>query len=401
MSISSYFNTFLSNIRLTPAQRKNLIDGHTTLRAKLSEDTKLKIVIVTTFLQGSYRRATALKDKNGKRADVDVIVVTNFDRHKVTPNQALEYFREFLDTHYPEQYEFQGRSISIKLPDVDMDLVITSAPSEVNQKMLGMESVTDTRSLEELGNDWRMTYDWTAPEKRFMWTSLMLESLRKSQEWKAESLYIPDRETKNWEETNPLEQIRWTRDKNKTTNSHYVNVVKALKWWRMGKLTNRKYPKGYPIEHMIGDCCPNDIKSVAEGVVKTLESILEIYSWNRLTEKTPELRDRGVISHNVWKRVSNSDFVNFYDHITNAAATARLAFDSEKVSDQIKYWSELFGDEFPSISEEDARNERLQEKSKLLESGRSTVNSRIQIVAGSSGVSVPKERNHYEIPSDL
>ncbi|MCF2489133.1 SMODS domain-containing nucleotidyltransferase [Dyadobacter sp. CY347] len=401
MNTSSYFNLFLSNIRLTPKQKKNLIEGHTTLRSSLAEDPKLKNVIVTTFLQGSYRRATALKDKNAKRADVDVVVVTNFDRNKVTPNQALEYFRAFLDIHYPGAYKFQGRSISITLPDVDMDLVITSAPSEVNQKVLGMESVTDTRNLEELGNDWRMTYEWTAPERRDAWTSSMFESLRKSEEWKAESLYIPDREKEDWEETNPLEQIRWTRDKNKATNSHYVNVVKALKWWRMGKLTNRKYPKGYPIEHMIGDCCPDDIKSVAEGVVKTLDKILATYRWNRLTEKTPELIDRGVTSHNVWKRVSDSDFINFYDHVKDAAATARLAFDSENVSDQIKYWRELFGEEFPPLSEEDARNERLQEKSKLLESGILTVNSKIQIVAGSHGLSVPKERNHYEITSDL
>jgi hypothetical protein len=58
MSTQVYFDKFLSNIRLTKSQRDDLITGHTTLRERLASDEELSKIIVSTFLQGSYRRAT-------------------------------------------------------------------------------------------------------------------------------------------------------------------------------------------------------------------------------------------------------------------------------------------------------------------------------------------------------
>ncbi len=81
-------------------------------------------------------------------------------------------------------------------------------------------------------------------------------------------LLIPDREAKKWIETNPLAQIQWTQRKNALCNSHYINVVKSLKWWQINNFHDGnlpKYPKGYPLEHIIGFCCPDDISSVAKG----------------------------------------------------------------------------------------------------------------------------------------
>lgn len=398
MSVTSYFNEFLSNIRLTKNQRDDLITGHTTLRDRLNADTDLSKIIVSTFLQGSYRRATAIKPKNGKRADVDIIVVTKLDRHTVSPKEAIDKFIAFVEKHYKGKYRIQGRSIGIELSYVDLDIVVTSAPSEVDQALLKSESVTTSLALEDLGNDWRLVKGWAEPTHRQYWTTLMAESVRAAAEWKTASLYIPDQDANCWVETNPLEQIRWTRDKNKATNSHYINVVKALKWWRICKLTDLKHPKGYPIEHMIGDCCPDGINSVAEGVVKTLEAIVKKYAWYRSIELTPTLSDRGVSSHNVWKRVSNADFIAFYDHVKAAAITARQAHDAELVSEAAQYWRQLFGSEFPVMSEEEARNERLAKKAQQLESGSASLGNRINIITGTTGVSVPRERNHYDDP---
>ena len=39
-------------------------------------------------------------------------------------------------------------------------------------------------------------------------------------------------EANEWQPTHPLETMKWTWDKNRRCNGHYVNVVKALKWWR-------------------------------------------------------------------------------------------------------------------------------------------------------------------------
>ena len=149
MSVNSYFNEFLSNIRLSDYQRKQLIDGHTTLRNRLNDDADLSKIIVSTFLQGSYRRATSVKPKDGKRADVDIIVVTNLDRYSTSPQEAINLFIPFVDKFYKGKYRIQGRSIGITLSYVDLDIVITSAPSEVDQKILKSESVTTMMSLED------------------------------------------------------------------------------------------------------------------------------------------------------------------------------------------------------------------------------------------------------------
>ncbi|UHG94597.1 SMODS domain-containing nucleotidyltransferase [Spirosoma oryzicola] len=401
MAITKYFNEFLSNIRLSKNQRDDLITGHSTLRDRLKNDADLSKIIVSTFLQGSYRRATAIKPKNGKRADVDIIVVTNLDRHSLTPQEAIDKFISFVEKHYKGKYRIQGRSIGIELSYVDLDIVVTSAPSEVEQAFLKSESVTTALALEDLGNDWRLVKSWAEPGHRQNWTSFMAESIRAAAEWKTASLYIPDQDANCWVETNPLEQIRWTRDKNKATYSHFVNVVKALKWWRLCRLIDLKHPKGYPIEHMIGDCCPDNITSVAEGVVKTLEAIVANYAWYRRLEVTPTLADRGVPSHNVWKRVSSKDFIAFYDFIVEAAKTARRAYDAELDCEKLREWRLLFGTEFPVMTEDEARNERLARKSQQLQAGTATLTSGITIIRNTSGVSVPRERDHYDDSSLL
>ena len=111
MKINSYFNDFLSNIRLTSSQKEDLKRGHKTLRDRLNTDDELKDIIISTFLQGSYRRSTAVRPLNGKRADVDVIVVANLDRNEITPQQTIEKFIPFVEKHYKGKYEIQGRSI--------------------------------------------------------------------------------------------------------------------------------------------------------------------------------------------------------------------------------------------------------------------------------------------------
>ena len=66
-TIPSYFKDFLSNIRLSDNQVDDLKTGHTTLRKRLKDDENLSKIIVSTFLQGSYKRSTAVKPKNGDK----------------------------------------------------------------------------------------------------------------------------------------------------------------------------------------------------------------------------------------------------------------------------------------------------------------------------------------------
>lgn len=53
-TVPSYFKDFLSNIRLSDNQVKDLKTGHTTLRRRLEEDETLSKIIIVL----SYREVT-------------------------------------------------------------------------------------------------------------------------------------------------------------------------------------------------------------------------------------------------------------------------------------------------------------------------------------------------------
>ena len=329
----------------------------------------LSPLIVSTFLQGSYRRATAVKPNNGKRADVDIIIVTNLNKDYFSPHEAIDKFIPFVEKYYKGKYEVQGRSIGIKLSYVHLDIVITSAPSETEKQHLASESVNAKATLEDV-EEWRFNKNWKDPS---LYNYKIYNTEAKSEpEWKSEPLWIPDKDAECWIETDPLEQIKWTRDKNKSTNLHYVNVVKAIKWWRILRLTDLKYPKGYPVEHMVGDCCPDGIQSVAEGVTKTLENIIDKYDMYRNIKETPNLPDRGVPNHNVWKRVSVDDFTIFYDYVKEYSRYARQALDATSIAESVEYWQKLFGSNFPDppTSKSDGGGYTKRESSTVISGGR-------------------------------
>jgi hypothetical protein len=255
-----------------------------------------------------------------RRSDVDIVVVTRLHENEYTPSQALECFRPFVQKHYKDQYRIQGRSIGIKQRHVDLDLVITSSPPE---QMMGILPEEIDKSLEE---------------------EALTEQLKKaarSTAWKEVPLRIPDREARCWQNTNPLAQLDWTREKNAATNGHYVNVVKAIKWWKYNRHPELEKPQGYPLERIVAACCPDGVSSVAEGVTRTLEEII-----TRFKDGKPILLDHGT-SLDVLHRVEPADFYKFYGLAAAAAKLARRASDADALEDSVALWRELFGEAFP------------------------------------------------------
>ena len=261
------------------------------------------------------------------------------------PHSAMKVFEPFLEKHYKGKYRYQGRSIGIELSYVDLDLVVTAAPSEEEEGCLTANAVVTEDSPEE-SDDWRLVPSWVAVENRSAATFNLLKEAKAQAEWQLSPLWIPNREAKVWEETHPLAQIQWTFGKNARTNRHYVNVVKAWKWWRRVHHPDGQ-PKGYPVEHLIGAGCPDGIKSVAAGVVQTLESFVNSYRAMAILKQTPFLGDHGVPAHNVWGRITGEEFATFHAQAAAAAATARAAYDAEDLKQSVLLWRKLFGNEFP------------------------------------------------------
>ena len=205
--LKSYFIDFLAKIRLSRDQVTELKEAHSELRDRLEKHETVSALVVSTFLQGSYKRSTIIRPAVDKKADVDVIVVTNIDRNIQTPEQAMRKFQGFLNSYYPGKWRLQGRSIGIELAAVELDVVITSAPSEIDQKALRFESIRSSASLEEAA-DLRLNEFWVSPERRGMLEaqSWMWKAAREP-EWKTEPLWIPDREAKCWQQTHPLSKF--------------------------------------------------------------------------------------------------------------------------------------------------------------------------------------------------
>lgn len=351
MELESDFATFLGEIRPTKSQKEDLQTGHKTLRARLAAYPALQSVVVSDFLQGSYRRVTAVRPKGDRRSDVDVIVVTKLSEAEYEPGPAMDVFKPFLEEHYKGKWRQQGRSFGIELTYVEMDLVVTSAPTEAEEGILKSESVTSDDDIEE-ARDWRLHKSWLglSSRDRLDARKLLLEA-KEQEEWKAVPLRIPDRDANKWEPTHPLEQIRWTRDKNAKTNRHFVNVVKAVKWWRLENYEEPKHPKGFPLERLIGECCPDGIQTMAEGVTRTLEAIVSMYAGVVQMGGKPVLPDYGVPEHDVFKRISAEDFKAFYDQAKSGAALARRALNSDDRVESGRLWRELLGSKFPEPPE--------------------------------------------------
>lgn len=347
MILKTDFRNFLENIRPTEAMRSDLQTGHKTLRDRLNADEELEDVLFSDFLQGSYRRYTAVRPKGEQRSDVDIIVVTKLDESEYVPSEAMDIFVPFLNRHYEDKWRRQGRSFGIELSYVELDLVITSAPSESEIGILQSDAVTTDENIEE-AKDWRLHPSWVASAHRQRpGASELLAEAGEEEEWKTEPLRIPDREAEEWDDTDPLEQIRWTRDKNASCNGHFVNVVKAIKWWRLENYEEPEHPKSFPLERLVGEHCPDGIDSVAEGVVETLETIVDEYKWTVRRGEKPELPDYGVPEHDVFSRITAEDFEDFYDQVKEGAVHARRALDSRDRTESGNLWRELFGSKFP------------------------------------------------------
>ncbi|MBU9816596.1 hypothetical protein J1781_17285 [Rahnella sp. C60] len=230
--------------------------------------------------------------------------------------------------------------------------MITAIPESGAEKshleqLYKSESVLTVNSLEEQ-SDWRLNRSW-APivDGLFESNRAQVEDAPAS-EWKAHPLVLPDREKNEWGRTHPLAQIRWTAEKNRLCNGHYINLVRAVKWWRQQNSEDLpKYPKGYPLEHLIGNALDNGTTSMAQGLVQLMDTFLSRWAAIYNQKSKPWLSDHGVAEHDVMARLAAEDFCSFYEGIAGAAEIARNALASQEPQESAELWRQLFGSKYP------------------------------------------------------
>lgn len=350
MKLETSFRVFLQEIALTDPEEKNLKKAHDDLKKNLkefSENSDFKELISTEFIQGSLKRKTCLKARPEKRSDIDVVIVTKLHEAEFSPQDAQAKFLPFVEKYYSGQYKPKGRCIGVTLDDcdTDLDIVITSNPTEAQLGFLKealFKNIDDLQNWE--GEELQKSLDKFYKVARLDGMVKLSES--NPEDWKIEPLRIPDKDAKQWQDTNPMAQVYWTIRKNQKCNNLFLPVVKSIKWMRESFGKFPEFPKGYTLEHIVGDCCPEGIVSIADGVTFTLEEIVNRYRPYIQREEVPVLNDRGV-NTNVLSRQKFSHFLEFYNRIAEAAVLARLALDADESHHSSKIWRELLGEEFP------------------------------------------------------
>lgn len=311
MNLSSYFTEFLAEIEPSKSYKDDQQAGHKTLRKRLAEDDDFGKIHVNTFLQGSYKRHTAIHP--GK--DVDIVVVTSLDPDSTEASAATQTLKTCLEKYYPGKVKAQNRSLNVELSYVTMDVVIAAS--------------RDLRSQNAFAN------------------LRGFESLEAAASWKAQPLQIPDRELQKWVDTHPKKQLEWTTDLNNASDGYFVPLVKMFKWWRKEAYSSPTYPKGYVLERLVGEVFDQSTRDDAEGFVQLLRNLVSTYDVYATLNVVPNLPDAGVPSHNVLARVSASDFKTFMGKVKSALSTAEEALASTDKAESAELWRKLFGSKFP------------------------------------------------------
>lgn len=326
MQLQSHFDRFRQATQPSEHQKAVMLREHTRLREFLDADRSLQGIMLGTFIQGSHRRATAIRGSEAHPCDVDIVAVTRLSRSASSARHAHDLFRPFLERNYKGRYSQGERSWCITVdPQVTIDLVPTAEPESPEV----VEAVRSTSIR-----------DWIAADDNPSGNAT-------ESDWnRALPLWIPDRRLEKWEHTHPILLIRWTAAKNARSNGRFTHVVRAIKWWKRHTEPSPEYPKGYPLEHMVAECCPNAITSIAEGITTTLETMASRFRDDALRRTTPQLPARGAPEVNVMRRIDGADFARFHGRAMVAAQAARRALNSTDEAESVRLWSGLLGPTF-------------------------------------------------------
>ncbi len=336
MNCNTNFNDFISKINVQQSIRDDLKKSYETLDKRLHDHPVGKHVI-TTFMQGSMARNTAVKAVGDDKADIDIVVVTDFiwtddinntDPNKKNPDQALDAFKDFLNKYYPGKWRKQGRSLGITMSDYSIDLVPTALPSNSMQQLLTEAFRKDTGYFSHFLDEDYMENNLT-------------QLIHKHSNWRDEYLMIPDRKAHKWDQTHPIAQIQWTNEKHKNTNKTFKKVVRAFKWWN-NNFVGLATIKSYPLEHFIG------VYVLDYNYLTLEEAIYEAFNAiSKVSIIKPKLPDIGVPEHDVFARVTQEDYEQFITQVRNAAKIASQAYYEQDKTESSKLWQKIFGNEFP------------------------------------------------------
>ncbi len=297
MNQSLSLQDLLRHLEPTRAQGDAARASVQRLSAQLQGSDDLGPHILSLQLHGSLQRRTALRPPPGAPLEADLLVITDRRRQQTTPEQAFRLFLPFLRRHYSGHWALRGRLITISRPSLDIKLKLVVAAAH---------------DLGDLGD----------PNK---------------------PIYIPNREASRWEPTHPQALLTWTEAKDARCKGHYVEVVRAIKAWRRAHRSLPVQCRSYPLEHLVGHCCPDGIDSAGDGIARTFSALATIFEPAVLTGRRPSLPCHGLPEKDVLARCNAQEFAALIRAASQAASQAQRALHSRMPSEAAHLWSNLLG----------------------------------------------------------
>lgn len=323
-NLNSEICEFLSNIEPDKIYKEQASKAQNELREYLRTSEKFKDLFLDSFLTGSYKRHTAIKEIK----DVDIIVILNKTATLLEPNEDIKKIfntlKETLKESYDiEQVEQQQRSVKL---------------------IWKFENKKDNNIRNEA-----LTID-------------IVPAIR-TQEGSNYNLWIPDKNLDTWIKTNPQGHIDKITEKNQNSSDingqkPFVPFVKILKFWKSENYKVPKRPKGFLLECIAYHSWDNTADNWFECIIEAYQDIINKYgaykNINTDTEISSIIEDIGLEGEYIHTSTTYNNFKKFIEKVETTLNKLNEAKQADSKYEAIKKFQEVFGsDYFPSPTESD------------------------------------------------
>ncbi len=304
-ALTDNFSAFLKRINPSPTYEKNASSAYNNVKQILESDEDMKELAPHVFLQGSYKRDTAIYTIN----DVDIVVLCTNLHYPPSSGPARSWSRDEIfstvagaiksNSLYKDKVKYDSRSKCIKV-----------------ETSVGLDVLPVVRSQGH--HDVRY-------EPVFM--------------------YHPD--YGKWVETYARYHQEYCSEKNKYSNGNFIPMIKITKHLRdsTSGLSSDIAPSFY-IECLLYDIDNGKYSNtLALSIVEVLVAVAMNYAPDSIYKigLNSPCGDRQILSLKEW---AQADYEVFYKH---TIAWAKLAIEALKENDRekaITKWKRLLGDAY-------------------------------------------------------
>lgn len=347
-NLNSEIREFLSNIEPDKIYKDQASEAQTQLRDYLQSSEDFKDMYLDSFLTGSYKRNTAIKEIK----DVDIIVILNKPATLIEPKDNVKELynllkKSFKNSDIYEIKEVEQQQRSIKL----VWRFKNEKDNEVRNEELTLDVVPAIRSSDDSNYN----------------------------------LWIPDKSVNKWIKTNPQGHIDKITEKNQSSTDvngkkPFIPFVKVLKFWKGESYQVPQKPKGFLLECIAYHSWNNRADNWFDCLKNGYEDILNkyeryIYLGTDDNKEIDFINDIGFESSIIHTSTTFANFKKFINKIKETIGILGEVENAENKYDAILKLQEIFGNEyFPNPQETD----------KNIKNDNKTNNKSVSVITGSS-----------------